>query len=44
MPKETRHFLWTDAPSEIQITGMGPFAITYVDPKDDPRGAKPAAK
>jgi hypothetical protein len=43
MPKETRHFLWTDGPAEIQVSGMGPFVITYVDPKMDPRGAKPGA-
>ena len=24
-------------PVEIEITAMGPFAITYADPKDDPR-------
>jgi mannose-6-phosphate isomerase-like protein (cupin superfamily) len=24
-------------PSEVQITAKGPFQITYVDPKDDPR-------
>jgi quercetin dioxygenase-like cupin family protein len=42
MPKETRHFLWTDGPAEIQVSGMGPFVITYVDAKDDPRNAKPA--
>ena len=21
----------------VQVSGMGPFQITYVDPKDDPR-------
>jgi hypothetical protein len=23
--------------TEIQVHGVGPFAITYVNPKDDPR-------
>jgi quercetin dioxygenase-like cupin family protein len=44
MPRETRHWLWTDGPAELQVSAMGPFVITYVDPKDDPRNAKPAAK
>ena len=26
-----------DTPTTISVTAMGPFAITYVDPKDDPR-------
>ena len=26
-----------DAPTTIKITAMGPFAITYANPKDDPR-------
>jgi hypothetical protein len=24
------------APTIVQVHGMGPFAITYVDPADDP--------
>jgi quercetin dioxygenase-like cupin family protein len=30
---------WVHAPTEatVQVSGMGPFQITYVDPKDDPR-------
>jgi hypothetical protein len=31
------HYGWTTAPTVIQIHGMGPFAITYVNPADDPR-------
>ena len=34
------HYAFTSDPVEVQVTGMGPFEITYVDPKDDPRGAK----
>jgi hypothetical protein len=34
------HYVFTTDPIELQVTGTGPFAITYVDPKDDPRGAK----
>ena len=31
------HYVFTTDPIELQVTGTGPFAITYVDPKDDPR-------
>jgi hypothetical protein len=31
------HWAFTTEPVEIEITAMGPFAITYADPKDDPR-------
>ena len=31
------HYVFTTDPVEVQVDGMGPFAITYVDPKDDPR-------
>lgn len=41
MPKKTRHFAFTKEQGAIvQIHGMGPFDITYVDPKDDPRKKK----
>jgi len=28
---------WTTGPAVLQIHGMGPFAINYVNPADDPR-------
>jgi hypothetical protein len=32
------HWVFTgDSPTEIQVSGTGPFAITYVNPADDPR-------
>jgi hypothetical protein len=31
-----RHYAWVSGETIIQVTGMGPFDITYVDPKDDP--------
>ena len=31
------HFAWTEEETVVQINGMGPFGIEYVDPKDDPR-------
>jgi quercetin dioxygenase-like cupin family protein len=31
------HWVYADAPATIEVSGMGPLQITYVDPKDDPR-------
>lgn len=31
------HYVFTSDPLDVQVSGTGPFAITYVDPKDDPR-------
>ena len=31
-----RHYGWTDGGTVVQIHGNGPFAITYVNPTDDP--------
>ena len=31
------HFAWTKDGATIQITGVGPFDVTYVRPRDDPR-------
>jgi len=35
--KGMQHYGWTTGPTVIQIHGMGPFAIDYVNPADDPR-------
>jgi len=32
-----QHYGWTSAPTVIQVHGMGPFEINYVNPNDDPR-------
>jgi quercetin dioxygenase-like cupin family protein len=32
-----QHYAWSTEPTVIQIHGMGPFAINYVNPADDPR-------
>ncbi len=37
MPKEMRHFAWCKDECMIQVHGVGPFEITYVNPDDDPR-------
>jgi hypothetical protein len=34
------HWASTTAPTEIEVSAMGPFSIVYADPKDDPRNAK----
>lgn len=36
-PKGMQHYAWSSEPTVIQIHGMGPFAINYVNPADDPR-------
>src|SRR6516164_4775169 len=30
------HYAWTSSETVVQIHGQGPFAITYVNPADDP--------
>lgn len=34
------HFGWVEGETVLQLHGVGPWAIEYVDPKDDPRKAK----
>jgi quercetin dioxygenase-like cupin family protein len=37
MPKGVRHFAWAKGETVIQVHGVGPFDINYVNPTDDPR-------
>ena len=37
MQPKTNHFAWTKEETVIQIHGMGPWGINYVNPADDPR-------
>ena len=39
IPAKQHHFAQARGATVIEISGRGPFAITYVDPKDDPRNA-----
>jgi quercetin dioxygenase-like cupin family protein len=39
VPKGVRHFVWTKGETVIQVSGMGPFEVNYVNPVDDPRKA-----
>jgi quercetin dioxygenase-like cupin family protein len=36
-PANMNHYAWASTESILQIHGQGPFAITYVNPADDPR-------
>jgi quercetin dioxygenase-like cupin family protein len=40
MAPGARHFAWTESETVIQLHGMGPWQIYYVNPADDPRGRK----
>jgi quercetin dioxygenase-like cupin family protein len=40
MPAQMRHFAYTKAGATVQLHGMGPFVLNYVNPADDPRNAK----
>jgi quercetin dioxygenase-like cupin family protein len=37
MPKGMQHFAWFTEETIIQLHGLGPQGITYVNPADDPR-------
>jgi hypothetical protein len=37
LPASMPHHLWTEVESVVQINGVGPFDVTYLDSRDDPR-------
>jgi quercetin dioxygenase-like cupin family protein len=37
LPAGMPHYAIADAETVVQINGVGPFDITYIDPNDDPR-------
>jgi quercetin dioxygenase-like cupin family protein len=37
LPAGMPHYAAAEVESVVQINGVGPFDVTYVDPKDDPR-------
>jgi quercetin dioxygenase-like cupin family protein len=41
-PKEMRHYVRAKGATTIQVHGMGPFTLTYVNAADDPRIKKPS--
>jgi len=36
LPAEARHYAWTKSGATVQVHGMGPFVLNYVNPADDP--------
>ena len=44
IPQGMAHYAWTDQETVVQINGMGPFDVTYVNPDDDPRRQKAAQR
>lgn len=38
LPAGMAHYAWAEVETIVQINGVGPFDVKYVDPKDDPRG------
>ena len=39
-PAKMNHYAWASSPAVVQVHGQGPFAITYVNPADDPSSNK----
>jgi quercetin dioxygenase-like cupin family protein len=37
MPASTNHYVRAKGETIVQVTGMGPFEVKYVNPSDDPR-------
>jgi hypothetical protein len=37
MQPKTHHFGWTAEETIVQLHGVGPWGVTYVNPADDPR-------
>jgi ChrR-like protein with cupin domain len=37
MQPKTNHFGWTKGETIVQVHGVGPWGVTYVNPADDPR-------
>ncbi|HKO22721.1 MAG TPA: cupin domain-containing protein [Candidatus Eisenbacteria bacterium] len=44
LPATMHHYAMAKTPCVVQVHGMGPFSITYVNPNDDPRNAPAASK
>jgi quercetin dioxygenase-like cupin family protein len=37
MPAQMHHFAWTSEETVLQLHGVGPWQIHYINPADDPR-------
>jgi quercetin dioxygenase-like cupin family protein len=44
LPAQMRHYAMATTAAVIQVHGMGPFALTYVHPEDDPSQRAAATK
>jgi hypothetical protein len=44
MPAQMHHYAWTEGEVELQVSTIGPWDITYVNPADDPRKGAGAEK
>ena len=42
LPKRTHHYEWSTDETVIELSGIGPVGMTYLNPADDPRKAKSA--
>lgn len=42
LPAQMRHFAYARTDATVQVHGMGPFALTYVNSADDPSARAPA--
>ncbi len=43
VPAQAHHWAMAAAPTEVQVHMIGPFAITYVNPADDPQAKASAS-
>ncbi|WP_247512863.1 hypothetical protein [Bradyrhizobium sp. 157] len=39
-----QHYFWVSSPAIVQVHGLGPCEITYVNPADDPRNKSSAKR
>jgi quercetin dioxygenase-like cupin family protein len=37
LPSGMAHYLFAETEAVVQVNGVGPFDVIYIDPKDDPR-------
>jgi ChrR Cupin-like domain len=42
LPAKMHHYAWFKGDTEVQVHGLGPFKLTYVNPNDDPTRAAAA--
>jgi quercetin dioxygenase-like cupin family protein len=38
LPANAHHYVRTRGPTLVEVSAMGPFSVTYVNGRDDPRG------